>query len=164
MLHKRHGFLSHSMRRTVCVTVGCPSVRLSRWLTAAAMCGWFATEFGRMQHISIDTCRRHVPAVDRYLQAPEMRVASCWEPRYEARHSLVSSVSLTNVVAMLNCRPWRVQHSIMMNVTWRRFDQFAMQLTVGHTTIFVDCFLITRGFLVMDLLIDYDLRLLFDIE
>ena len=29
----------------------------------------------------------------------------------------------------------RVQQSIMTNVTWRRFDQSAKQLTVGHTTI-----------------------------
>ena len=35
---------------------------------------------------------------------------------------------------MLNRRPWRVQHSIMTNVTWRRFDQSAKQLVVGHTT------------------------------
>jgi len=27
-----------------------------------------------------------------------------------------------------------VQHSIIMNVTWRRFDQSAKQLIVGHTT------------------------------
>ena len=29
-----------------------------------------------------------------------------------------------------------VQHSIMMNVTWQRFDQPAKQLIVGHTTSF----------------------------
>ena len=32
-------------------------------------------------------------------------------------------------------RPWRADHSIMLNVTWRRFDQSAKQLIVGHTTI-----------------------------
>jgi len=31
-------------------------------------------------------------------------------------------------------RPWRVDHSIMINVTWRHFDQSAKQLIVGHTT------------------------------
>ena len=37
--------------------------------------------------------------------------------------------------AMLNRRPGSVQHSIMMNVTGRRFDQSAKQLLVGHTTV-----------------------------
>jgi len=31
-------------------------------------------------------------------------------------------------------RPWRVDHSIMLNVTWRRFGQSAKQLEVGHAT------------------------------
>ena len=35
---------------------------------------------------------------------------------------------------ILNRRPWRVQHSIMMNAMWQRFDQSAKQLIVGHTT------------------------------
>ena len=35
---------------------------------------------------------------------------------------------------MTRGRPWRVDHSIMINVTWRRFDQSAKQLIVGHTT------------------------------
>ena len=35
-------------------------------------------------------------------------------------------------------RPWRVDHSIMINVTWRHFDQSGKQLIVGHTTNSVD--------------------------
>ena len=35
----------------------------------------------------------------------------------------------------MNSQPWRVDHSIMLNVTWRHFDQSAKQLIVGHTTI-----------------------------
>jgi len=31
--------------------------------------------------------------------------------------------------------PWIVSHSIMLNVTWRRFDQSVKQLVVGQTTI-----------------------------
>ena len=31
--------------------------------------------------------------------------------------------------------PWSGEHMIMLNVTWRRFDQSAKQLVVGHTTI-----------------------------
>ena len=73
--------------QSVYVTVGCssvcPSVRLSRRSTAAATCGWFAAELGRWQQISIDSCRRRVPAVDRYLlpaPEPRLRVASCLRP------------------------------------------------------------------------------------
>ena len=53
--------------------VGCPSVRLSRLSSAAIRraAAWFASELGRGQQISIDSCGRLVPAVDRYLlQAP----------------------------------------------------------------------------------------------
>ena len=35
---------------------------------------------------------------------------------------------------MTHGRSWRVDHSIMINVTWRHFDQSAKQLIVGHTT------------------------------
>ena len=35
---------------------------------------------------------------------------------------------------MIHGRPWRVDHSIMINVTWRQFDQSANQLIFGHTT------------------------------
>jgi len=37
-------------------------------------------------------------------------------------------------IAVLHGRPWRVHHSIIMNVTWRRFDQSATRLAVGGTT------------------------------
>ena len=62
-----------------------PSVCLSRRSTAAVTCGWFAAELGRVQHISIDSCWRHVLAVGRYM-LPELRlrVASRSEPRFEA--------------------------------------------------------------------------------
>ena len=70
-----------SMRCRVYVSVGVrPSVCLSRRSTAAATCCCFAAELGRGQHISIDSCWRRVPAVDRcLLPAPEprLRVASC---------------------------------------------------------------------------------------
>ena len=39
------------------------------------------------------------------------------------------------ITIMTHGRPWRVDHSIVINVTWRRFDQSAKQLIVGHTTI-----------------------------
>jgi len=32
-----------------------------------------------------------------------------------------------------------VQHSIMVNVTWQRFDQSAKQLIAGHTKVMTDC-------------------------
>jgi len=32
--------------------------------------------------------------------------------------------------------PWIVRHSIMLKVTWRRFDQSAKQLVVGRTTMY----------------------------
>jgi len=35
---------------------------------------------------------------------------------------------------MTHGRPWNGEHSIMLNVTWRRFDQSAKQLVVGHAT------------------------------
>jgi len=35
---------------------------------------------------------------------------------------------------MTHGRLWRVDHSIMINVTWRHLDQSAKQLIVGHTT------------------------------
>ena len=38
-------------------------------------------------------------------------------------------------IAVLHGRPWRVHHSIMMKVTWQRFDQSAKRLAVGDTTI-----------------------------
>ena len=34
---------------------------------------------------------------------------------------------------MTHGRPWCVDHSITINVTWWRFDQSAKQLIVGHT-------------------------------
>jgi len=42
------------MQSKVNVTVVCPSVCLSGRSTAAAVCGWFAAERGRLQQISID--------------------------------------------------------------------------------------------------------------
>ena len=38
------------------------------------------------------------------------------------------------IVIMTHSWPWCVDHSIMINVTWRHFDQSAKQLIVGHTT------------------------------
>ena len=38
------------------------------------------------------------------------------------------------ITAMTQGRPWCIHHSIMMNVTWRHFDQSAKQLIVGHMT------------------------------
>ena len=38
------------------------------------------------------------------------------------------------VIIMTTGWPWRVDHSIMLNITWRRFDQSAKQLVVGHAT------------------------------
>ena len=35
-------------------------------------------------------------------------------------------------------RPWSGEHSIMLNVTWRRIDQTAKQLVVGHATMKYD--------------------------
>jgi len=47
------------MRSRVYVTLGCPSsdpsVCLFRRSTAAAMCGWFAGERGRVQQITTDS-------------------------------------------------------------------------------------------------------------
>ena len=42
------------------------------------------------------------------------------------------------IIIMTHSRPWRVDHSIMINVTWRHFDQSAKQLIVGHTTNLID--------------------------
>ena len=39
------------------------------------------------------------------------------------------------IIIMTHGRPWRVDHSIMTNVTWRRFNQSAKQLIAGHTTV-----------------------------
>jgi len=69
-----------------------PSGCLSRRSTAAATCGWFAAELGREQQISIDSCRRRVPATDRCLLLARellLQVASCREPRYAAQRRLV---------------------------------------------------------------------------
>ena len=40
----------------------------------------------------------------------------------------------TFIIIMTHGRPWNGEHSIMLNVTWRRFDQSAKQLVVGHAT------------------------------
>jgi len=69
-----------------CITVGCLSVRLSVWLsrlsTAAATCGW---------QLVCCWARARAADIDRQLPAPKLRlrVASRWEPRYEAQHRLV---------------------------------------------------------------------------
>jgi len=47
---------------------------------------------------------------------------------------------LTSDIELSDGRSWRGEHSIMLNVTWRRFDQSAKQLVVGHATkITVEC-------------------------
>ena len=43
-------------------------------------------------------------------------------------------VTFSNIV-MIHSRPWRVDHWIMIHVTWQHFDQSAKQLIFGHTTI-----------------------------
>ena len=63
------------------------SVRLSRRSTSASACGWSAAERG--QQISIDSCGRRVPAVDRCL-LQQVRVVSRRESRDEAQHRLVT--------------------------------------------------------------------------
>ena len=61
----------------VCITIQCQSIFLSRWSTAAATCSWFAAELSRRWQIWIDSCRRHLLAVDRHLLlAPEHRTSS----------------------------------------------------------------------------------------
>jgi len=42
------------------------------------------------------------------------------------------------IIIMTHSRPWRVDHSIMIKVTWRHFDESAKQLIVGHTTNLID--------------------------
>ena len=42
------------------------------------------------------------------------------------------------VIIMTHSPQWRVDHSIIINVLWRCFDQSAKQLIVGHMTIYVD--------------------------
>jgi len=46
-----------------------PSVCLSHRSTAAATCGWFAAELGRVKLISIDSCRCHVRTGYRLITA-----------------------------------------------------------------------------------------------
>ena len=41
-------------------------------------------------------------------------------------------VSWPFIIIMTHGRPWRVYHSIMINVTWRHFYQSVKQLVVGH--------------------------------
>ena len=48
---------------SICVTVGCPSVGLSRRSTAAAAADGFAAERWRLQQISIDSCGCLQPAL-----------------------------------------------------------------------------------------------------
>jgi len=78
------------MRSRVSVTVGSPSVCLSRRSTAAAACGWLAAELGRGQQTSIDSCGCRVPAIDRYLlqaPAPAAAIAGSVMLRSEGRGS-----------------------------------------------------------------------------
>ena len=53
--------------------------------------------------------------------------------RLQCRIYLVNVTWLV-VIIMTNGRPWSGEHSIMLNVTWRRFDQSVKQLVVGHAT------------------------------
>jgi len=46
---------------------------------------------------------------------------------------LLAKLQLQIVIIMTHGRPWRVDHSIMLNVSWWHFDQSAKQLIVGHT-------------------------------
>jgi len=69
------------MRCRVCVTVGCPSVCL----------------FDR--HLPLAVVRVRAVDIDRKLPAPELREASCWEPRYEAQRHSVSC----NLQTYSNC-------------------------------------------------------------
>jgi len=78
----------------VYVTVGCPSVRPSVCpsIDSSIDIRMFAAELRRGQQMSISSCWRRVPPIDRYLlPAPELRlrVAACWEPRWQAQCRLI---------------------------------------------------------------------------
>jgi len=49
-------------------------------------------------------------------------------------HTDLITVTWPCVIVMIHGWPWRVDHSIMMNVTWRHIDRSAKQLIVCHTT------------------------------
>jgi len=74
----------HSIRSRIFVLVGCPSVCLSvPSIDSNRGSGCFAAERGRLQQISYDCCTARGARAQQ-----QMRVASCREPRDEARHRL----------------------------------------------------------------------------
>jgi len=93
----RYWCCPHSIRNRVYVMVACPSVCLSRWLTAATAANRFAAERPvgrRCWSIATDqACCGHRSAGAGTQQ--QMRVASRWEPT-EARHRLVLTCSVSD--------------------------------------------------------------------
>jgi len=87
------------------------------------------------------------------LGSPRIRAVNC------VCVLLLVNVTWPCIIVLIHGRPWRVDYSIMMNVTWWYFDQSVKQVIVGHTTI-VDVCVISSVSVRLQLLRDFGTPLL----